>query len=640
MKVLSRILFPLLAFSFALQTKADDASAISVDHWTYGHVKSDTPNQQIALEKELMIVTHDSIKAIFVFKNTTNQPVETPCVFPITSVLRLPYEEPHGDSVIFYSSQVKYNSSLWSIALDKKVNIYDNQYGDCFWVDKEDISLADQNLRKFTYTEYLDAVKELTASSYLSGCTILQNGRNVPIENVGIETSLGEENLKMDVYFYHHLKFKPYEVSKVEVAYPIESFEEEYHGCASYKVNYDISSGGTWKGGTINSFVVYSTLTMESESSNPMNKKFGSCQFSDVKVYYKTNYKPQKDDYFIFEGSSCQDYMINYEANDLKARVSDYLKNDSIVGYVFFPEGDLFPTFPKTGKRLPLITNVSSSTKQDVAALFDGNLYTSYVAPASSYIEFELTEPVLGPFVSNGFVANLLNEKIFCAQSIEHEDYDFAIFKDSIWENTSRLKSMTLTKIGTSETYQFSLADKYGVIPNGQKDWLGVNSVYHPQVLRPGRYRLTLDSTYQGTKINAVGLGEIWFYLYPADLITLVDKDGKDSIQIFQDCYQQIEPNWVTGYDFVPYDLFRSQKGTAYQDSLKKYGDEKLMAQMDSLNRYYQECLKKYGSEDLSTGNNNTKYYVLAGVGLLLLVVGGGVFYWFRRKRQNKADNL
>lgn len=630
------------------QLRADDASAISYEHWSYGHIKADTPNKQIALDKELMKVTVDSIYAIFIFRNTTNQFVETPCVFPINSYLE-PIVEYEGDSAYFRAFQGTPNYLLWAIALDEAICSGNN---DTCSVAKSTLKAADKRLRKYTYADYLARVKELTNSSYLSGCTITQNGENVPIRNVGIETRL-DGGLILDAYFYHFLKFKPYEVSKVVVAYPIESFSVEYDGCRSYGIKYDISSGGTWKG-NIKSFMVYSTMFMESNSSNFLNTKMGECTFSDRSIYFKKDYKPVADDYFHFGGGysdvSCWTYMAYLDEDTKKARKKDYLDNDSCIKIVDARD-ELNPLvcFPKRQKRSSYVVNVTSSTKQDVSSLFDGDLYTSYLAPASSYIEFSITKPVLGPFVSNGFVSNSFNEKVFYAAQEEKNDRGettFPVFQDSLWTNTSRVKTMTLTQVGSDELYSFSLADKYGVLPTEREDWQSVNAVHQPKILMPGRYRLKFNETYKGAKSNTVGLSEIWFYPYPEELISMVEEDRKDSFPLFQDCYGLVESEWVTDYTFVPYEMLRSQSSSYYREYLNKYGDDKFKLMQDSLGNYYvmslededtdleasaNATLNEGGEAEATVTSNSLLRYILIGVGLLAFV--GGLLFFLRRKK-------
>lgn len=496
------ILFYILLTVLPIQLKADDASAVAYEHWSYGHVKASTPNKQIALEKELMIVTEKSIQAIFIFRNTTNQYVETPCVFPISSDMQYNDKTEEGDSLFFKADQGAPNSMAWAIALDERVHI-SSDGPTTLSTTKDVIESANKRLRKYTYKDYLKRVKELTGTTYLTECTIQQNGQNVPIMNVGIETTVNG-NLYMDIFFYHFLKFKPNEISKVVVEYPIESFEEEYDGGRSYKMVYDISSGGTWKN-RIKSFMIYSTMSMESTSKNPENQKFGSCIFSDWKIYYKKDYKPIADDRFRFQSENCTSFMGEASESLLKDRMDYYLESDSIVKIINGrDELNPYAAYPKKSEPSPYVVNASSSTGKDVSSLFDGNLYTSYVTPKSSYVEFSLKEPVLGPFVSNGFVTNTFNEKVFCQNMDPREDYAFPMFKDSIWENTSRIKKIALQRIGAAETDTFLLADKYGVLPCMRDDWKSVNAVHHPKILLPGKYRLSFIETYKGKKYSMV----------------------------------------------------------------------------------------------------------------------------------------
>ncbi len=68
---------------------ADDGGARNVEDWTYGNIYVKEPNDKIALEKELMVCGMDSITAVFVFKNTTDDTVTVDCAFPVDA--ELPY---------------------------------------------------------------------------------------------------------------------------------------------------------------------------------------------------------------------------------------------------------------------------------------------------------------------------------------------------------------------------------------------------------------------------------------------------------------------------------------------------------------------------------------------------------------------
>ena len=85
---MKRILFFLfIQLSAIFSLMADDGGVTNVEDWTYGNIYVKEPNDKIALEKELMVCSMDSITAIFVFKNTTDDTVTVDCAFPIDVVL-------------------------------------------------------------------------------------------------------------------------------------------------------------------------------------------------------------------------------------------------------------------------------------------------------------------------------------------------------------------------------------------------------------------------------------------------------------------------------------------------------------------------------------------------------------------------
>ena len=660
------ILFIILFVAIHSKLSADDASAVAYEHWSYGNIKAETPNKQISLDKELMIVTPDYINAIFIFRNTTEEYIETPCVFPISVSLMYEHYEEDKDSIYVFTGQGASNPLPWNIYLDKKVSPSNRENG-LFNMAKSDLKAAKKKLRKYTFKDYSKRMTELTNSTYLS-CDIQQNGENVEIKNVGVET--GDQY--MDIYFYHFLKFKPNEVSKVVVSYPIESFSLRYD-CDEYSFPYDISSGGTWKN-NIKSFIVYSTMNMESVSNNPINKDFEHCEFSDWKIYYKRDYKPIKGDRFDFS-KGCGTYIGNVSKDWQKNRIEYYLKNDSIIKITSGrDELNPYAIYPKKKSPLPFVVNATSSNNQDVTPLFDGNLYTSYVTSSNSYIEFTLKKTAVGPFVSNGFIGNSFNEKIFYAKQVERkdeeyaldsreehpwdDDYNFPVFQDTLWKNTSRLKSMVLTRfqIGESKSDSFSLADKYGVLPREFDDWKGVNSVHNPKVLMPGKYRLTFDSIYKGDKFSNIGLSEIWFYEYPIELVNMIAEDKKDSFPIFQDCYKYIESDWVTNYDFIPYKFLRSQNSPYYKECLQKYGDDSLKLELDSLGNYCiglemnntsleqansseskdeQSETKGDNSSQTIETNNGVNRILIIGAVILAILACGSIFILRKKKGNN-----
>lgn len=582
------IFFGIVCLTF--QTWADDCSAYRFEDWKYGHIKTSEPNDQIALEKELMVVTHDSIRAIFVFKNTTCEDVEVPCAFPLNVVL--PFFHPVHDTVATFNDSIflggdngncKHNYKLWNIALNKKVTpLSDSEFQFAF--SKATLSAANKRLRKYSFDEYETRVQDLTDGSCIPEINILQNGNYVTIENVGIETTVSDKNLAMDIFFHHHIIFEPYETVKVEISYPIASLMSYSAGLPMYNVKYDISSGGTWKDGNIKSFAIYSDFTMECHSNAVYNKKMDVCSFANKHIYYKKNYKPQTNDFFIFKNEwekEQREYLEkNYATEEGLSVLKNYLQNDSLIvdSYLEFPECRRSP--------LPFIKDVKTSTNQDASPLFDGDPYTSYVAPKDSWIEFTLTKTVIGPFISNGNVSSTLNETIYRSMLQEkHKDslIRVPLFQDTVWNNTPRIRTMTLRRNETYTSQVMMLADKYGPLPvkvRGETEetrsnvWENINSVQRPMLLTPGRYRLSFGATYRGKHTKLVGLSEIWFEEpFTNEFIAMLESDKKDSVSIYQNLNALIGKDWVKSREIIPYKYLSSQSSKRYKDCLKKYAE-------------------------------------------------------------------
>ena len=68
---MKNILSAILLLLATVQLFADDGGTSNFRDWTYGNIYVKEPNDKIALRKELMEVDTDSLKATFVFENTT-----------------------------------------------------------------------------------------------------------------------------------------------------------------------------------------------------------------------------------------------------------------------------------------------------------------------------------------------------------------------------------------------------------------------------------------------------------------------------------------------------------------------------------------------------------------------------------------
>ena len=102
---MKRILFFLfIQISVIFSLMADDGGATNFEDWSYGNIYVKEPNDKIALEKELMVCDMDSVRAFFVFKNTTNDTVVVDCAFPID--VKLPYNTGNNGEKLEYEEEI------------------------------------------------------------------------------------------------------------------------------------------------------------------------------------------------------------------------------------------------------------------------------------------------------------------------------------------------------------------------------------------------------------------------------------------------------------------------------------------------------------------------------------------------------
>lgn len=243
----------LLFFSFltiVFSVFADDGVCLEVQEWTYGNIYVKEPNDKIALEKELMVCGLDSITAVFVFKNTTDDVVTLNCAFPIR----------------IYSPD--------SIRLDQPDKVL------CVK------SIGD-------YLQYATWGRD----GRVPYCNIEQDGKPVNLLNVGIERNGFNY---VNLHFHHQLTFLPNAYSKVVIRYHVEAY-----GCDRLEHYYDISTGGTWKG-NINSFIAVVYDGSMSSELNYLNWEewkedgYGNCDVFRYGIGYKKDYKPHKNERFNF----------------------------------------------------------------------------------------------------------------------------------------------------------------------------------------------------------------------------------------------------------------------------------------------------------------------------------------------------
>ena len=558
---MKKIIFIALALMLFQNTLgvADDGGSWYPEDWTYGNIYVKEPSALIALEKELMIVeqsyrseweneelktrrkVHGSeVEAIFGFKNTSSQNVVVPCAFPVVVSTHVAVRK---DGLLSNYIEVGngYSSRLEVLeaALGKKLKFKEGDWesGERRWgttdATKNDLLSVDKKLRTVSIAEYLSELKNYKAKETLYPCQIVQDGKKVLVQTVGIETSIEKHEeyteflkekswtdqvevytIKVVLHFFHELAFKPNASSTLSVKYTVDA----YKGGRSYlhEFIYDISTGGTWKG-DIKSFVVLTDSSMDIKNSKTKFEitKLGKiCNHTGTYLYCAENYKPQKDEYFLFK----------YDDSDFWECESLIFNRDGVQDFVsgVCASSQLSGSYKISQDTGGCLDRELVPSTYEAKTSFDGNLLNGWVEGAKGegigeWIEFTLSKAALGPFATNGL-------RRFGGRGEEaeyYDSYDFDYGKDysvyikaggvqKTWESNNRVKSMHLSS-EDKNIAELQFEDKCTQLFANPPDWLTQNTVKNPQLLKKGTYRMTINSVYKGKKWDDTVLGEVWF---------------------------------------------------------------------------------------------------------------------------------
>lgn len=551
-------LFLIFAAAVALSSVAfaDDGGSYRPEDWTYGNIYVKEPNEKIALEKELMIVEqtasyrwdektekstflHGSeVEAVFGFRNTAAERVVVPCAFPV--VVKMPFTVRKDGSV---TAHINYSAKpligLWEFVLNKrgvkkderdgKEFLYDFiRYDRSLYAQKEEIFSLDKKLQTLPADEYLARVKTYGDLKTLQPCEIVQDGKKVSVQTVGVETSIEKDeeasknyadsddrgaevyNLNLTLHFYHELTFAPSAASVLSVKYAIDSKSRSYHG-TSYELFYDISTGGTWKG-DIKSFLVLTDSDMQAKNSKTGFEKTNlgeMCSSYRTYLYAAENYKPEKDEYFVFS----TEYR-DYEAGEMPLEERD--AQDFVSG--IRASSALSGSYKMAGKGNN--DSALASSTYEAKTSFDGNILNGWVEGGAGdgigeWIEFTLSKPALGPFATNG-LRRFYGEERDDKDGWWYDEDEFSVFERAggvrgTWEANNRVKSMTLTDGEGRKITALEFSDKFPHLSAIPADWIGQNAVKKTVFLPRGTYRMTIESVYKGKKWDDTVLGEVWF---------------------------------------------------------------------------------------------------------------------------------
>ena len=482
---------------FAFPVFADDGSWSKSFSVSGGSVYSQEDNSDIILEKELLVFNGKSTEACFEFVNTSRSKIVLTCGFPVVHKIatymhdgyaEIPLSKYGGETVpgiVFFETSVNPEYSDDEPMFVYPEVILDNSFN--------------------SSREYIGPDMPQGAGIDFS---IEQDGKVVAIEDILLEREVNEEFASLTFHYKHQLEFEPGSSSTVIVTYSQDLLYGNDGGAASdvFKWNYIIGTGGTWKG-PIGKFFFIKPSGWEGELSGM--QRINRRMKDGVDIYYVENYEPKRSDEFSLRSQPVdlmKEYSLYSDFPDMKNRWAE-----RILTFPFSKEP--VQNFVKAVTASSALADhidvfayhaVIESAEFSPVAAFDGFYETSWCENVSGsglgeYIEFELTEPVSGFIISNGFKRFTIDDWVFDSGYFERSIRDDSLGLKDYFKMNSRVKSMEIKRLDGFSYNIVELSDQ-----RDPQTFFGCN-------LLPGRYRFTINDTYPGSKWEDTCLAEITF---------------------------------------------------------------------------------------------------------------------------------
>ena len=497
--MIKKLAFTILILIITLNLAADDGSwnkSFTIDG---GSIYTESDNTDIELVKEILIFNGEYTKAVFQFKNRSNRAVTTNCGFPVRYEINAFFG---GDSLEIPVSPYGPVDDIPVLGYLETLPLEYTDPDDYMFGMTTDIILNNSfnNSREFISPE--ETPEDLTFS-------INQNGNTVEVDKVLLERYAGEEGARVTFHYKHDLNFKPGELSTVIVEYNQNLFHGNDGMSDTYRWNYVIGTGGTWKG-PIGELILIKPSDWRGEIEGMdvlMESRY-------MTVLRAVNYEPQRKVVYSLRG---------YSQNMME--MDEYLDNELPVLKKMWTGRSKLVTQPSYAKQ-NFVTNITASTflpdkisvftKDGVilkanfspVAAFDGLTETSWCENVpgdgiGEYIELSLTEKVWGLSINNGFTRLPVEDWLFNGKNGETL-FDRGVKDDSkgfkdYYSQNNRIKKLSLTNPEGRILYTLELKDQ-----RDSQTFPGIN-------LSPGTYRLVIEEVYRGTKWQDTCLGEITF---------------------------------------------------------------------------------------------------------------------------------